>query len=132
MIDVVAALIWRDEKFLICQRPPDKARALLWEFVGGKVEPGETLEEALRRECSEELDIVLEVGTKYISVEHVYPDITVRLTLFNAKIIGNEPKLLEHVDMRWISPDEIDHFDFCPADADILAKIKEDFIREFH
>ncbi len=100
MIDVVAALIWRDEKLLICQRPPDKARALLWEFVGGKVEPGETLEEALRRECSEELDIVLEVGTKYISVEHVYPDITVRLTLFNAKIIGNEPKLLEHVDMR--------------------------------
>ena len=127
MIDVVAALIWRDGKFLICQRPPDKARPLLWEFVGGKVELGERMEEALRRECSEELDIVLEVGTKYISVEHVYPDITVRLTLFNAKIVANEPKLLEHVDMRWISPDEIDHFDFCPADVDILAKIKEDF-----
>ncbi|NLP47524.1 MAG: (deoxy)nucleoside triphosphate pyrophosphohydrolase [Clostridiales bacterium] len=127
MVDVVAALIWRDEKFLICQRPPDKARPLLWEFVGGKLEAGETLEEALRRECREELDIDIEVGAKYVSVEHIYPDISVRLTLFNAKIVANEPKLLEHVDMRWISPDEIDCFDFCPADVDILAKIKEDF-----
>lgn len=84
--DVVAALIWDKDKFMICQRPAHKARALLWEFVGGKVEPGETKEQALVRECREELAVTLSVGEVFMEVIHEYPDLTVRLTLFHATI----------------------------------------------
>lgn len=124
MTEVVAALIWRGDRFMACQRPAHKARGLLWEFVGGKVEPGETKEEALIRECREELDVTLEVGDVFTSVTHEYPDLTVHLTLFNAKIAQGEPKLLEHVDVKWITADGIDSLEFCPADKTILEKIK--------
>ena len=87
MVEVVAALIWDGAKFMICQRPAHKARGLLWEFVGGKVEPGETKEQALIRECREELAITLSVGDVFMDVVHKYPDLTVHLTLFNAKEI---------------------------------------------
>ena len=124
MLEVVAALIWRNGKFLICQRPADKKRALLWEFVGGKKEQGESLQEALKRECKEELDISVEVKNVFCQVTHEYPDVTVHLTLFNAET-ADEPKMLEHNDMRWIAPSEIDDFEFCPADEDILRLIKQ-------
>ena len=123
--EVVAALIWRDGEFLICQRPAHKARGLLWEFVGGKVEPGETKEAALIRECREELDITLSVGDIFMEVDHVYPDITVHLTLFNATIASGTPKMLEHNDIQWIAPCEITNYEFCPADEEILARICE-------
>ena len=123
MTEVVAALIWDGSRFLICQRPAHKARGLLWEFVGGKVEPGEAKEEALRRECREELDISLAVHDVFMDVTHVYPDLTVHLTLFNASIAAGEPKLLEHNAMRWITPEEIPQYDFCPADEEILKCI---------
>lgn len=126
MVEVVAALIWRGERFMICQRPAHKARGLLWEFVGGKVEPGETKAEALARECREELDITVSVGDEFMSVTHVYPDITVHLTLFNCTVAAGEPKLLEHADLRWITPAEIPEYDFCPADVEILRKLKMD------
>ena len=121
--EVVAALIWKNNKFMICQRPANKARALLWEFVGGKVEPGETKEEALIRECKEELDIILSVGDVFMDVIHEYPDITVHLTLFNATIANGEPQKLEHNDIKWITPSEISNYKFCPADEEILARI---------
>ncbi len=124
MVEVVAALIWRGERFMICQRPAHKARGLLWEFVGGKTEPGETLPEALRRECREELDIEVAVGDEFMSVTHVYPDITVHLTLFHCTVAAGEPKLLEHADLRWITPAEIPEYSFCPADEEILKKIR--------
>lgn len=124
MIEVVAALIWKGNKFMICQRPVYKARGLLWEFVGGKVEDGETKEQALIRECREELAITISVGNKFMEVVHEYPDITVHLTLFNASIIDGKLKLLEHSDIRWITPDEIPQYDFCPADTEILKKIQ--------
>lgn len=92
MTEVVAALIRRGNTFLICQRPRNKARGLLWEFVGGKVEPGETREQALIRECREELDITLTVGDIFIEVTHKYPDLTVHLTLFDATIAQGDPK----------------------------------------
>ena len=125
MTDVVAALIWEGDKFLACQRPANKARALLWEFVGGKLEPGETLEEALIRECREELDITVEPKDVFLTVIHEYPDLTVRLTLFNAVIAEGRPKALEHHDIRWITTAEIDDLDFCPADEEILKKLKK-------
>ena len=124
MLEVVAALIWRDGKFLICRRPSNKKRALLWEFVGGKREKGETLPQALQRECREELDIEVRVGDVFCEVTHTYPDVTVHLTLFNAET-SDQPKLLEHSDMRWITPAEIDNYEFCPADEDILALLKK-------
>ena len=123
--EVVAALIWENDKFMICQRPAHKARGLLWEFVGGKVEPGETKEQALIRECKEELNILLSVGEMFIELIHEYPDITVHLTLFNATIADGEPQKLEHKDIQWITPSEISNYEFCPADEEILAKICE-------
>ena len=125
MIEVVAALIWDKDKFMICQRPAHKARALLWEFVGGKVEPGETKEQALIRECQEELAITLSVGDVFMDVVHEYPDITVHLTLFNAAIAEGTPQKLEHNAIRWIAPNEIPQFNFCPADEEILRTIIE-------
>ena len=127
MTEVVAALIWRGDRFLICQRPAHKARGLLWEFVGGKVESGETKEQALGRECREALDIGIRVERQFMEVVHVYPDLTVRLTLFLASIWDGEPKLLEHNDLRWITVDEIDDYDFCPADEEILRRIRREF-----
>ena len=122
--EVVAALIWRGERFLACQRPAHKARGLLWEFVGGKVELAETKEQALIRECKEELDILLSVGDVFMDVVHEYPDLTVHLTLFNAIIAEGEPQKLEHNDIKWITPSEISNYAFCPADEVILKKIK--------
>ena len=125
MTQVVAALIWQSDRFLACQRPAHKARGLLWEFVGGKVESGETREEALIRECREELDVTIAVGEIFMEVDHVYPDLTVHLTLFNASIADGIPQKLEHHDIRWITVEEIDQYPFCPADEEILAELKK-------
>ena len=127
MTEVVAALIWDGSKFLICQRPAHKARGLLWEFVGGKLEPGETMEQALIRECQEELDITVRVGGIYTQVIHEYPDIKIRLTLFHCTIAEGTPKMLEHNDLTWIHPSQIPEYDFCPADTDILAMLRRDY-----
>ena len=124
-IEVVAALICDGKRFLACQRPAHKARALLWEFVGGKVEAGETGPEALRRECQEELDVTLHVKEAVMDVTHEYPDLTVHLTLFSAVIAEGEPKKLEHHDIRWITAEEIDTIEFCPADQVFLDTVRE-------
>lgn len=121
--EVVAALIWDGDRFLICQRPAHKARGLLWELVGGKVEPGETKPQALIRECQEELAITLSVGDVFMDVVHAYSDVTVHLTLFNATIAAGMPQMLEHNDIRWITPEEIPQFEFCPADTVILRRL---------
>ena len=121
--EVVAALIRQGDKFMICQRPAHKARGLLWEFVGGKVEPGETKEQALIRECQEDLAVTLSVGDVFMDVIHEYPDLTVHLTLFNATIAEGEPQKLEHNDIQWITPREIQNYEFCPADVEILKNI---------
>ena len=125
MTEVVAALIWDGDRFMACQRPANKARALLWEFVGGKVEAGETKEAALIRECKEELDVTVAVGDIFMEVTHEYPDLTVHLTLFNAKIAEGVPKKLEHNDIQWLTIEEIDKFPFCPADEEILERLKK-------
>ena len=125
MTEVVAALIWDEKRFLACQRPAHKARGLLWEFVGGKVEPGETREQALIRECQEELAVTVAVQDVFMEVNHVYPDLTVHLTLFNASISEGVPQKIEHNDLRWITVEEIDQYEFCPADEEILRRLKE-------
>lgn len=125
MTDVVAALIWDEDRFLACQRPANKARALLWEFVGGKVETGESRDEALVRECREELGITVKPLDIFMEVTHEYPDLTVHLILYNAKIAEGTIQLLEHNDARWITPDEIPEYAFCPADKEILERIMD-------
>lgn len=127
MVEVVAALIWDNDRFMICQRPAIKARGLLWEFAGGKVEPGETKQQALIRECQEELAVTLSISDVFMDVVHEYPDITVHLTLFSATITEGEPQKLEHNDIKWITPNEIPNFGFCPADEEILKEITRRF-----
>ena len=126
MTEVVAALIWKGNQFMICQRPAHKTRGLLWEFVGGKVEPGETKEQALVRECREELAVTVQVGEVFMEVTHEYPDLTVHLTLFHASIQEGTSQLLEHNDIRWITVEEIDQYPFCPADEVILERLKDE------
>lgn len=129
MLEVVAALIhdtMEPCRFLICQRPARKARGLLWEFVGGKVEQGESKPAALARECREELGISISVGEIYMELTHVYPDITIHLTLFRAHIIGGTPQLLEHNAIQWVTPEEIDGYAFCPADEEILQRLRSE------
>lgn len=124
MTEVVAALLWRGDRFLACQRPAHKARGLLWEFAGGKTEPGETREQALIRECREELDVTVVPRDIFMEVTHEYPELTVHLTLFNAHLSQGEPKALEHNALRWITVEEIDELAFCPADEAILERLK--------
>ncbi len=122
-MEVVAAIIWQDNKFLICQRPAHKARPLKWEFVGGKVEPGETKKQALVRECQEELSITLDVGNVFAEVIHEYPEIAIKITFFNATILKGIPKDIEHKDFKWITTDELENYTFCPADEKILNQL---------
>lgn len=127
MTQVVAALIWDGSRFMICQRPAHKARGLLWEFVGGKVEPGETKPQALIRECWEELGITVSPHALFMELDHVYPDLTIHLSLYHCSIAAGIPQLLEHNDLRWITPSEIPQYDFCPADAEILERIQAEY-----
>ena len=121
-LEVVAAQIYEGERFLLCQRPESKKRGLMWEFPGGKVEPGETKEEALIREIREELDCTIGVDGFLKNVEYAYPDITVHLSLFRCHVVSGEPKRMEHHEIRWISPEELENFALCPADQLLISR----------
>lgn len=124
VVPVVAALIWDGERFFACQRPAHKARPLHWEFPGGKVEPGESHAQALKRECREELGCAVAMKDLFMEVTHTYPDITVRLYLYNCVIAEGAPQLLEHAAFAWLRREDIPGYLFCPADEEILEKIK--------
>lgn len=124
MVEVVAGLFIKDGKFMICQRPAYKKRGLLWEFVGGKVEEGETKEQALVRECREELGIAVSVKEKFFEEVFNYPDLPINLTVFYAEIASGEITLLEHNDLKWIKPSDAEKYEFCPADYPVLEEIK--------
>lgn len=121
---VAAALIWDGDRLLICQRPVHKARGLLWEFAGGKVEPGEAKEQALIRECREELAITLLVGGVFMEADHGHPDLNVHLTRFNAEIRQGTPRMPERNNIRWIATKEIPQYESCLADETILEKLR--------
>lgn len=124
IVEVVAAKICRGHTFLLCQRAANRSRALMWEFVGGKVEPSETREQALIRECREELGVSLTVHEPLIDVSHVYPDITIHLTLFRAET-DDEPQTLEHHAIRWITEAQLPEYTLCPADAEMVALLQK-------
>ena len=128
MTHVVGALIWQGDRFMICRRPPHKKRGLLWEFVGGKVESGETEQQALVRECIEELGVTVKVGELFIEVDHQYPDIHILLSIYHAEIAEGMPVLKEHVDLKWIPISEIDQYTFCPADGPVLDALKKSIL----
>lgn len=125
--EVVAALIWRGDRFLICRRPAQKERGLLWEFAGGKVEWGETKEQALIRECAEELAIAVEPHEIFAEVTYEYEDIIVHLTLFHCNSFQGSPQPLEHSEIKWITLGEISQYEFCPADVQILKKLQAQY-----
>ena len=125
MIEVVAALIRDGGRVLLCRRPEGKAQGGRWEFPGGKIEPGESGEAALMRECREELDVALEVGAALADVAQDYPGRSVHLTLYEARIARGAPRRLEHSDMRWVLPEELADYELCPADARLVELLHD-------
>lgn len=120
MIQVTAAIIQRDGKLLICQRPIGKHCELLWEFPGGKIESGETPEECLIRECREELDCTVEIEQAVQEIKYEYSDITVNVHFYLCKLLDGEPSCIEHNDIKWHTLDEIAELTLCPADKILL------------
>lgn len=121
MIEVTAAIICKDGKLLICQRPQGKNCEFLWEFPGGKIESGETKEQCIIRECQEELGVTLRVKAKIAEVTHDYPVCTVQLHFFSTEIVAGDLTKNEHHAFQWITPAEIINYAFCPADAKMLS-----------
>lgn len=121
MIDVTAAIIHKDGKLLICQRPQGKRCELLWEFPGGKIESGETPEECLIRECREELGVTIKPKKLIRTVEYEYPGITVNIYFFSCELVNGEPECIEHNDIQWLSLDRILEMPLCPADIEMLC-----------
>jgi len=123
IIEVVGAIIKEGDRYLVGQRAVNKAQGGLWEFMGGKIEPGETPEQALARECREELDLEIENERIIDSVIHEYPEKTIRLTLIECTPkAGSTPRPNEHQDIRWVTRDEMEVLDFAPADRDLIQK----------
>ena len=123
ILEVVAACIEQNGRFLLCRRPEHKNCGGMWEFVGGKIEQGETGEKALMRECREELGIELSVGGVLAETVHTYPAYAVHLTLYAARIVRGEPVLYEHTDARWVDFEQAVQMELCPADRELLAQI---------
>ncbi|WP_037583882.1 (deoxy)nucleoside triphosphate pyrophosphohydrolase [Stigmatella aurantiaca] len=125
-VRVVAALLPHPEdgaRFLVQQRLPGGSRALLWEFPGGKVEPGESDEAALARECREELDVALEVGRRLWEGRHTYPDLTVELVLYATRLVSGEPRPLGAHALKFLTPAEMGALPFCEADIPLLEDL---------
>ena len=124
IIDVVGAIIKDGDRYLVGQRPANKAQGGMWEFMGGKIEPGETPDQALVRECREELALEIEGGRIIDSVVHEYPEKTIRLILIECRPKeGSAPKALEHQQIRWVTPAEMAALDFAPADRELIDRI---------
>jgi mutator protein MutT len=125
-IEVAAGLIFRDGQLLITQRPPGAHLAGLWEFPGGKREPGEGLEDCLVRELREELGLEAEVGELIATVTHDYPEKTVHISFYRCRWLRHEPRPLQCADCRWIRPDALASHDFPAADTKILQRLRSD------
>jgi 8-oxo-dGTP diphosphatase len=122
-IRVVGAMLERDGKYLITQRSARATLPLLWEFPGGRVEPGETDEEALARELREEMGIEVAVGTRVIHVEHAYENYDIDFCVYRCQHIGGQIQHTGVQDHRWVSPQELDNYEFPAADEKTIAKL---------
>ncbi len=120
-IDVTAAIIINEGKFLICQRPKNKSCGLLWEFPGGKIEPGETAAECIIRECNEELGVNLESVKHYCDIVYEYEDRIVKLSFHTASIKNKRSIIIkEHNAINWITASDINEYKLCPADQKMI------------
>lgn len=124
-INVVGAAIMKDNRLFIAKRPDKGEVGLKWEFPGGKIEEGETAEDAIRREISEELCTEISVVRKITAVEHQYTSFHLSMTVFLCKLEGKDPVLSEHIDCAWITKEQLYDYDWAPADLKILDKIEE-------
>ncbi len=123
-IRVVAALLQRDDgKVLITQRRPQAFMPLKWEFPGGKVEPGESDQQALARELKEELDIQVQVGEHFMGLKHAYPDFEVDFQVYTCSIISGDLRKLAVNDYRWVAVSDLETFDFPPADQPTVEQL---------
>jgi 8-oxo-dGTP diphosphatase len=125
MLEVVAALVISGGKIMVCQRAEGKSNALLWEFPGGKVEEGEKKGEAIVRECREELSAELSPLGVCADTYYAYPMGEIHLSLLRCEVKSGSIRNLEHNDIRWIAPEEIDAYPFCPADEALIKQLKE-------
>ena len=126
IVRVVAAIIRRDGRFLITRRPANVHLGGLWEFPGGKVEPHESLVEALTREIHEEIDVKVKVSRPSLEIEHSYETRSVRLYFFDCEILSGEPRALAVADLRWVLPSELDNFAFPEADQELIDLLKRE------
>ena len=125
MIQVSAAIIWREGSILICQRGEGGDCSLLWEFPGGKQGAGESAEDCVRRECREELGIELRLGAVFGTAEYTYGGRPFGFTFFQAEIAGGSIRPVVHRDLCWVRPEELEQYDFCPANRDIIRRLAE-------
>ena len=124
MIHVSAAIIKNETgEILICQRGKGGVCEYLWEFPGGKLEPGETSEECLVRECRVELGIEIMVQELFAQTTYAYPEITIAFSFFRAKLVKGEPKAEVHESIKWVLPVELKFYEFCPADVAVVEKL---------
>lgn len=124
LIEVAAALIQQDGKYLITQRLPDSHLGLYWEFPGGKRKPDESLEDCLKREIREELSLDIGVGNLVNACEHEYEDRVVKLFFYECAILSGSPKPVECHDFKWISPKDMRTDDFPPADIEVIQILR--------
>ncbi len=124
-VEVAAGLIFRTGKLLITQRRPQDHLGGLWEFPGGKREPGETFEQCLRRELREELGIDVEVGELVETITHSYSEKTVHLRFFRCALLNHEPQTIGCQAVAWIGSEELAQYDFPAADARLLHKLRD-------
>lgn len=124
MKEVTAAIIIKDDLILIAQRGRDESLAGKWEFPGGKIESGETPQECLKREIKEELNIEIQVGEFLGESIYTYPNGQIKLMGYFATIVNGNFELSVHDEVKWVSIDEIDNFDFAPADIPLVKKLK--------
>lgn len=124
-VEVVAGIIKYDEQILCMQRPKNKLEYISekYEFPGGKVEKGETLEEALNRELLEELDINTNIKSLYLTVVHQYPDFELTMHSFICEVTSKEITLIEHIDYKWLRLNELKSLDWAAADLPIVNKL---------
>lgn len=123
MITVAAGLIERDGQILIGRRRNVGRHGHKWEFPGGKVEPNETPKECVRREIEEELALQVEVGDLFCVSEYDYPDFSIRLAVYHVSRFRGDPVALEHDEIRWVAPEEIEAYDFPEADLPVVARV---------
>jgi 8-oxo-dGTP diphosphatase len=122
-IRVVGAMIEDGGRYLITQRPPRASLPLLWEFPGGRVEPGETDQAALARELKEEMAIVVVVGDRVLHVEHAYEGYDIDFCVYRCRLDSGTVQHLRIHDHRWVQPDELDQYEFPPADEKSIAQL---------